>query len=132
LADGEYQDAHARAHAEDIARRFTNRTVGTGQIVLFGLTGGLMPCPAALTVLLVCLQLKKFALGFTLVLSFSFGLAITMVAAGAVAAWSVQHASVNSRGRRRISPARCWSRWGSSLRFRVGGICHEARGRMRV
>src|SRR6478609_6599992 len=33
-----YQDAHERAHAEDIARRFTNRTVTTPQIVLFGIT----------------------------------------------------------------------------------------------
>ncbi len=98
VSDGEYQDAHERAHAGDIARRFSNRTVSTGQIVFFGLTGGLMPCPAALTVLLVCLQLKKFALGFTLVLCFSFGLAITMVTTGALAAWSVQHASKRFKG----------------------------------
>ena len=98
LADSEYQDAHERAHADDIARRFSNRTVSTGQIVFFGFTGGLMPCPAALTVLLVCLQLKKFALGFTLVLCFSFGLAITMVTTGVLAAWSVQHASKRFKG----------------------------------
>ncbi|MCK9589341.1 MAG: nickel/cobalt efflux transporter [Terrimicrobiaceae bacterium] len=98
LSDGAYQDAHERAHATDIARRFANRNVSTGQIVVFGLTGGLLPCPAALTVLLVCLQLKQFTLGFALVLSFSFGLALTMVAVGAIAAWSVQHASKRIRG----------------------------------
>lgn len=92
-SDGSYQDAHERAHAADIARRFTNRNVTTGQIVIFGLTGGLLPCPAALTILLVCLQLKQFTLGFALVLSFSSGLALTMVATGAAAAWGVQHAS---------------------------------------
>ena len=48
--------------------------------------------------LLVCLQLKKFALGFTLVLCFSLGLAITMVATGTLAAWSVQHASKRFKG----------------------------------
>ena len=89
----EYEDAHQRAHARDIETRFANRRVTTGQIVLFGLTGGLVPCPASLTVLLVCLQLKRFALGFTLVLCFSFGLALTLVTTGAVAAWSVHHAS---------------------------------------
>ena len=93
LAGGEYQDAHEQAHATDIAKRFSNRTVSTSQIVFFGLTGGLMPCPAALTVLLICLQLKKFVLGFTLVICFSFGLALTMVTTGALAAWSVHHAS---------------------------------------
>ncbi len=61
--------------------------------MLFGLTGGLLPCPAAITVLLVCLQLKQFILGFTLVACFSFGLALTMVTVGAAAAWGVQHAS---------------------------------------
>ena len=89
----EYEDAHQRAHARDIETRFANRQVTTGQIVLFGLTGGLVPCPASLTVLLVCLQLKRFVLGFTLVLGFSLGLALTLVTTGAVAAWSVHHAS---------------------------------------
>lgn len=98
VSDGDYQDAHERAHAGDIARRFSNRTVSTPQIVFFGLTGGLMPCPAALTVLLVCLQLKKLVLGFTLVLCFSFGLALTMVMSGVIAAWSVQHASKRFKG----------------------------------
>lgn len=95
---GAYQDAHERAHAVDIARRFRNRSVTTGQIVLFGLTGGLLPCPAALTVLLICLQLKHFVLGFSLVLGFSVGLALTMVAVGASAAWGVQHASKRFAG----------------------------------
>jgi nickel/cobalt exporter len=103
LSGGEYQDAHEQAHARDILKRFSNRSVTTGQIVLFGLTGGLMPCPAALTVLLVCLQLKKFTLGFTLVLCFSLGLAVTMVASGALAAWGVHHASKRIQGFGRLA-----------------------------
>jgi nickel/cobalt transporter (NicO) family protein len=90
---GEYADAHEREHAEEIRRRFANQHVTTGQIVMFGLTGGLIPCPASITVLLLCLQLKKFTLGAALVLCFSIGLAITMVSVGAAAALSVQHAS---------------------------------------
>ena len=88
-----FQDAHERAHANDIKRRFATRTVTTGQIIGFGLTGGLIPCPAAITVLLLCLQLKRFTLGASLVLCFSIGLAVTMVAAGVVAALGVKHAS---------------------------------------
>ncbi len=61
---------------------FDGRQVTTGQIVLFGLTGGLIPCPASITVLLICLQLKKFSLGATLVLGFSVGLALTLVLPG--------------------------------------------------
>lgn len=88
-----YQDPHELAHANDIRRRFANREVTTGQIILFGLTGGLIPCPASITVLLLCLQLKKIALGATLVLCFSIGLALTMVASGMLAALSVKHVS---------------------------------------
>lgn len=88
-----YQDAHERAHAQDIQRRFANQTVTTGQIVVFGLTGGLIPCPAAITVLMLCLQLKQVTLGAALVVSFSIGLALTLVVSGVVAALSVRYAS---------------------------------------
>lgn len=93
VTSGEYQDAHERAHANDIRLKFADRNVTTWQIVLFGLTGGLIPCPAAITVLLLCLQLKEFTLGFTLVLCFSIGLALVLVTVGAVAAMSVKHAT---------------------------------------
>lgn len=88
---GDEDDAHARAHAADIRKRFKGRTVTTGQIVMFGLTGGLIPCPAAITVLLLCIQLKQLSLGFVLVVCFSIGLALTMVSAGVLAALSVRH-----------------------------------------
>lgn len=88
-----YQDAHEQAHANDIRKRFTNREVTTGQIILFGLTGGLIPCPAAITVLLLCLQVKEVALGGLLVLCFSIGLAMTLVTVGAAAAVGARQAS---------------------------------------
>ncbi|MBP7817110.1 MAG: nickel/cobalt efflux transporter RcnA [Phenylobacterium sp.] len=88
-----YQDAHELAHANDIRRRFADQNVTTGQIVMFGLTGGLIPCPGAITVLLLCLQLKQVALGAVLVLCFSIGLALTMVTSGVIAALSVKHVS---------------------------------------
>lgn len=93
VSDPGYQDAHERAHASDIQRRFANKQITTGQIVMFGLTGGLVPCPASITVLLLCLQLKHYTLGVGLVLCFSIGLAMTMVLSGTIAALSVRHAS---------------------------------------
>lgn len=93
VATDGYQDAHELAHANDIRRQFADRNVTTWQIIMFGLTGGLIPCPAAITVLLLCLQLKEFTLGFALVLCFSIGLAITLVTVGAAAALSVRHAT---------------------------------------
>lgn len=93
IASGGYVDAHERAHAEDIRRRFASRNVTTGQIVLFGLTGGLIPCPGAITILLLCLQLQRLTLGAVLVFCFSIGLAITMVVSGVIAAISVKQVS---------------------------------------
>ena len=93
VVDTAGMDAHAREHAGQIQRRFAGRQVTTGQIVMFGLTGGLIPCPASITVLLLCLQLKRVALGATLVLGFSIGLAVTMVASGVIAALGVKHLS---------------------------------------
>lgn len=93
-----FQDEHEREHAAEFQKRFANQQVTTGQLLMFGLTGGLLPCPSAFAVLLVCLQLKQFALGFALVLAFSLGLAITLVTVGSIAAFSVHHASKHFKG----------------------------------
>ncbi len=93
VGDIEFGDAHERAHAAEMQKHLTGQQVTTGQVILFGLTGGLLPCPSAFAVLLVCLQLKKVSLGFALILGFSLGLAITLVTVGTIAAISVKHAS---------------------------------------
>ena len=61
--------------------------------MMFGLSSDLMPCPAALTMLLVGLRLKKIMLGVGLVTTFSLGLAITLVTLGVVAALGMRHAA---------------------------------------
>ena len=88
----EYQDAHERAHAKDIAQNFQGQPITNVQIALFGVTGGLVPCPASVTILLICLNLKQFSLGAVMVASFSFGLALSMVTVGVAAAWGMAHA----------------------------------------
>lgn len=94
----EYQDAHELAHANDIKQRFTGGAVTNWQILLFGLTGGLIPCPAAITILLICIQLKAISLGATLVVCFSVGLALTLVAVGVGAALSIRHIAKRCQG----------------------------------
>jgi nickel/cobalt exporter len=93
-----FASEHERGHAIDINRRFANGRATTGQIVLFGLTGGLIPCPASITVLLLCLQVGKIGLGALLVLCFSLGLAITMVLVGVAAALSLRHVQARWKG----------------------------------
>lgn len=94
-ADG---DVHARAHAAEIERTFGSGRATTWQIVTFGLGGGLIPCAAAITVLLVCLQIDRFWLGVGLVGAFSAGLALTLVAVGVVTALTL--AGARSRTKR--------------------------------
>lgn len=92
--DHHHGDAHAVAHARDIESRFAGRRhVGNLEIAWFGFTGGLMPCPAAIAVLLICLQLKQVTLGAAMVAAFSVGLAVTLVSVGVVAAWGTRHAA---------------------------------------
>jgi len=90
---GEYMDAHQRAHARQIEDTVAGGTVTTGQVILFGLTGGLLPCSAAVAVLLVCMQIKEYGLGLAMVGAFSLGLAIALVGVGVITAWSMGKAS---------------------------------------
>ncbi len=85
---------HEAAHASEIGRRLAGReaNVTTSQILAFGLTGGLIPCSAAITVLILCLQLREIVLGASLVLAFSAGLALTLSASGVLAALSLRYA----------------------------------------
>ncbi|WP_350336100.1 nickel/cobalt efflux transporter [Coralliovum pocilloporae] len=89
-------DAHARAHAREIEERFGDGSATTGQTILFGLTGGLIPCSAAITVLILCLNLQQFWLGVTLVAGFSIGLAVMLVAVGSAAAIGMNYVLAKS------------------------------------
>ena len=114
----EYMDAHQKMHQQDIQKRFSNQTITTGQIILFGLTGGLIPCTASVAVLLICIQLKEWALGMAMVGAFSIGLAMAMVGVGMAAAWGVAHAS--NRFKEFDKMARRLPLLSSSLIFLVG------------
>ena len=85
--------SHDEEHEREIAQRFAGRTVSNGAIAWFGLTAGLMPCPSAVAVLLICLQTRAFTLGFGMVAGFSLGLAITLISVGVLAAWGARKAS---------------------------------------
>jgi len=91
-------DAHALAHARDIEARFANGRATNLQTVGFGLVGGLIPCPAAITVLLLCMGINQLWLGIGMVASFSAGLALTLVMVGMAAALGLRYASARFTG----------------------------------
>jgi ABC-type nickel/cobalt efflux system permease component RcnA len=54
-------------------------------LLAVGISGGLLPCPSALVVLLAAISLHRVAFGMLLVVAFSVGLAVTITAVGLVA-----------------------------------------------
>jgi ABC-type nickel/cobalt efflux system permease component RcnA len=52
------------------------------ELVALGVSGGIVPCPGALVVLLSALALGRVALGLVLIVAFSLGLAAVLVAIG--------------------------------------------------
>ena len=54
-------------------------------LVAVGISGGLLPCPSALVVLLAAISLHRVAFGMLLIVAFSFGLALTITGIGLLA-----------------------------------------------
>lgn len=57
--------------------------VSAGSLIALGASGGLVPCPAALVLLLTAVSLGRIPEGIVLLLSFSLGLALVLVGVGA-------------------------------------------------
>lgn len=56
--------------------------VGYGALLTLGITGGMIPCPAALVVLLSAVALQRITFGLLLIVAFSIGLAVVLVGTG--------------------------------------------------
>ncbi len=67
---------HGHEHGEAASLR---------SLLAVGVSGGLLPCPSALVVLLAAISLHRIALGLVLILAFSAGLALTITGIGLVA-----------------------------------------------
>jgi nickel/cobalt exporter len=76
-------DEHAASHAATLPEY-----VGKGerpsiwQVVAFGAAGGMIPCPAAVSVMLLSVSIARTGNGLLLVAGFSLGLALTLVGIG--------------------------------------------------
>jgi nickel/cobalt transporter (NicO) family protein len=53
-----------------------------GDLLAMGVSGGLVPCPEALGVMLIAIGLGRVGLGLALIVAFSFGLAAVLIAIG--------------------------------------------------
>ena len=67
------------------------------QIITFGAAGGLVPCPASVTVMLMALSIGQAGFGLLAVLGFSLGLAVTLVGVGLMVVAGLTRLSGTSR-----------------------------------
>ena len=67
---------HHHGHGEDLSLR---------SLFAVGVSGGLLPCPSALVVLLAAISLHRLAFGLLLIVAFSAGLALTITGIGLAA-----------------------------------------------
>jgi ABC-type nickel/cobalt efflux system permease component RcnA len=74
--------AHAHAHGHGEIVRVGALRRGVRGVLLLGISGGLVPCPGALVVLLVAVATHRIALGLVLVAAFSLGLAGVLAGIG--------------------------------------------------
>src|SRR5262249_9220710 len=78
-------DAHGHAHGHGHHHRLPpSGEVSFKELFALGVTGGIVPCPAALVVLLGALSLGRVAFGLVLIAAFSIGLAAVLIAIGLV------------------------------------------------
>jgi nickel/cobalt exporter len=66
------------------------KTVSLAQLLTLGVTGGIIPCPAALVVLLSAFSLHRVGLGLFLIVAFSGGLAAVLIAIGLLMVYARQ------------------------------------------
>ncbi len=70
-------DDHAHHHHHDLPE-----SVRLSDLLTLGISGGMVPCPEALGIMLIAIGLNRILLGLGLIVAFSFGLAAVLIAIG--------------------------------------------------
>ena len=66
-----------KMHSHDVPESITWRS-----LIALGISGGLVPCPDAIAILLVAIAINRILLGLALIISFSLGLAVVLIVIG--------------------------------------------------
>ncbi len=83
--DQSHEHDHLQGHSHNHENDHTpdpGRQLGPMGLILLGISGGIIPCPAALAILLASASVGDIGKGLALVLIFSTGLALALVAIG--------------------------------------------------
>jgi nickel/cobalt transporter (NicO) family protein len=79
---GRARHRHAHGHGH---HHHDHGDLGWRSVTAVGISGGLLPCPSALVVLLAAISLHRIALGLGLIVAFSAGLALSITGIGLAA-----------------------------------------------
>jgi ABC-type nickel/cobalt efflux system permease component RcnA len=80
-----HRRAHAHGHEHHHHHHHHGQELGGRSLLAVGISGGLLPCPSALVVLLAAISLHRLAYGLVLIVAFSVGLAATITGIGVAA-----------------------------------------------
>jgi nickel/cobalt exporter len=114
-----------RVSAKEQSKRRGN--ISARQLLVLGVTGGIVPCPAALVVLLSAVALHRTGFGLFLIVAFSIGLAAVLIAMGL---GSVYTARMMSRLPIDGPLVQRWLPMGSALMISALGCVIAVRGLM--
>ncbi len=73
---------HAHGHSHSHSHPHHHHGFGSGSMLSLGISGGLVPCPEALVVLMLSVTMQRIALGLAILLAFTLGLAAVLIAIG--------------------------------------------------
>jgi len=79
-----HNHTHDHSHGPHGHSHVPEGEVTLGSLIALGASGGLVPCPSALVLLLSAIALGRVALGLILLVSFSAGLAVVLMAIGVI------------------------------------------------
>ncbi len=85
----EHQHAHDEAdfthtHGGSTHTHLPPENITWGSLLALGISGGLLPCPSALVLMLSAINMQRIGYGIILTTAFSFGLAATLTAVGLI------------------------------------------------
>jgi ABC-type nickel/cobalt efflux system permease component RcnA len=83
-----YRHQRAHSHGHHHHHHHEHGAPGRRSLVAVGISGGLLPCPSALVVLLAAISLHRVAFGMLLIVAFSAGLALSITGIGLVAVFA--------------------------------------------
>ncbi|MGI8422223.1 MAG: nickel/cobalt transporter [Gaiellaceae bacterium] len=81
----DHAHGHSHSHGHDHGHVHADPSLGLRRLLGIGISGGIIPCPTALVVLLAAISLHRVGYGLVLILAFSFGLAAAMTGIGLIA-----------------------------------------------